>query len=128
MTKDSIQSISALLDGQMTDAKFNEEMERSRFLRECKKKGFEESKRLGLISKPVVERKRTYVRFRGTTKENAIKSVDEINELRASGMQAGEACLKVGVPYQTYADWASKLEMKFNGGRADYRKNQGLIK
>ena len=128
MTKDSIQSISALLDGQMTDAKFNEEMERSRFLRECKKKGFEESKRLGLISKPVVERKRTYVRFRGTTKENAIKSVDEINNLRASGMQAGEACLKVGVPYQTYADWASKLEMKFNGGRADYRKNQGLIK
>ena len=128
MTKDSIQSISALLDGQMTDAKFNEEMERSRFLRECKKKGFEESKRLGLISKPVVERKRTYVRFRGTTKENAIKSVDEINELRASGMQAGEACLKVGVPYQTYADWASKLEMKFNGGRADYRKNQGLVK
>ena len=128
MTKDSIQSISALLDGQMTDAKFNEEMERSRFLRECKKKGFEESKRLGLISKPVVERKRTYVRFRGTTKENAIKSVDEINELRASGMQAGEACLKVGVPYQTYADWASKLEMKFDGGRADYRKNQGLIK
>ena len=128
MTKDSIQSISALLDGQMTDAKFNEEMERSRFLRECKKKGFEESKRLGLISKPVVERKRTYVRFRGTTKENAIKSVDEINNLRASGMQAGEACLKVGVPYQTYADWASKLEMKFNGGRADYRKNQGLVK
>ena len=128
MTKDSIQSISALLDGQMTDAKFNEEMERSRFLRECKKKGFEESKRLGLISKPVVERKRTYIRFRGTTKENAIKSVDEINNLRASGMQAGEACLKVGVPYQTYADWASKLEMKFNGGRADYRKNQGLVK
>lgn len=128
MTKDSIQSISDLIDGQMTDAKFNEEMERSRFLRECKKKGFEESKRLGLISKPVVERERTYIRFRGTTKENAIKSVDEINGLRASGMQAGEACLKVGVPYQTYADWASKLEMKFNGGRADYRKNQGLVK
>ena len=128
MTQDSIQSINALLDGQMTDKQFEAELDNARFLRECKKKGFEESKRLGLISKPVVERKRTYVRFRGTTKENAIKSVDEINKLRASGMQAGEACLKVGVPYQTYADWASKLEMKFNGGRADYRKNQGLIK
>ena len=126
MTKDSIDSIGALLDGQLSDKEFEAELDRSRFLIECKKKGFEESTRLGLISKPVKQERRQYVKFRSTTKEKAIQSVHQIKQLRSTGMQAKEACFEVGVSYQTYSDWACKLELKFEGGRADYRKKQGI--
>jgi hypothetical protein len=124
MTKESIDSINALLDSQMSDAEFNKEIERARFLRECKTKGFEESKRAGLIAPA---EKKHQPRGPAPLKRRAemVEKVTRINELRAKGMQAKEAAILFDISYQIYHDWAFKLGMMYNGPHA---KRNGLKK
>jgi hypothetical protein len=124
MTKDSIESINALLDGQMTDAEFNEEIERSRFLRECKTKGFEECKRLGLIA-PAEKKHLPRGPAPLKRKIEMTEKVKKINEMRWQGIQAKEAAFAVGISYQQYHDWAFKLDMMYNGPHA---KRHGIKK
>mgnify|MGYP003646033473 CR=1 FL=1 len=110
----AIKEILDLVDGSITDAEFEAELERTRFLMECKKNRFNDLQKQGLISFPVkVPRKRNYVPFKGRSADEAMKKVIRIHELRHAGAQAKEACAEVGVPYQTYHDWTCKLDMKF---------------
>lgn len=109
-----------LIDSQITDREFEENLSRIRFLKKCKKLGFPDLKKKGLIKFPTEKPKRPYKMLVGEHRERCLKKVLEVNALRKSGMRAMDACEKAGVHYQTYADWAYRLEMKLPRG---YNKN-----
>lgn len=116
MTKESIDSINALLDSKMTDAEFEEHLSRTRFLNKCKKLGFPGLKKSGLIQFTTEKPKRPYKMLKGEHRERCLKKVLEVNALREQGMRAMDACAKAGVHYQTYADWAYRLDMRLPRG------------
>jgi hypothetical protein len=111
-----------LLDSQISDKEFLEEVRRSRFLRECKERGFPNLRKSGLIAERKEKVTRRYTNMVGDHKVQCEKKVLAINELRYGGMMAKDACKKIGVAYQTYADWAYRLGMQLP--KNYYKANQ----
>jgi len=114
---ESIHAALDLLDSKITDAQFDKEIKNSKFLRDCKSKGFNECIKDGLIKFPENAHKRKGTRKynfnRGRTREDAIQKVTQINILRSKGMLVCDACKQLGVVYQTYYDWAVVLDLQY---------------
>lgn len=114
---ESIQAALDLLDSKINDAQFDKEIKNSKFLRDCKTKGFNQSIKDGLIQFPknAHERKgtRKYNFNRGRTREDAKQKVEQVNKLRSEGMLVCDACKQIGVVYQTYYDWAVALDLQY---------------
>lgn len=76
MLRQTMERIDKLLDGQTSDSEFNRQLENSRFLRECKAKGFKGLEDQGLIAQRHERGKRKPFRER---KELACQAADLVN-------------------------------------------------
>ncbi len=114
---ESIHAALDLLDSKISDSQFDKEIKNSKFLRDCKTKGFNQCIKDGLIKFPknAQERRgtRKYNFNRGRTRKDAIQKVNQINKLRSEGMLVCDACKQVGVVYQTYYDWTVVLDLPY---------------
>jgi hypothetical protein len=107
---DSIKSALDLLDSTLTDKEFLRSVKSTKLLSDCKKKGFPDAIKSGLIEFPKKSAQpRVYKQLKGEDREKALKTVLEINKLRTDGYKIQEACAKFGINYQRYYDWAKVL-------------------
>ena len=103
-----------MIDNQISTADFLAEVRRSRFLRECKEKGFNRLIAAGLIG--IAPKKRQpHGPPSAERKKEMADAVKRVNELRAKGMRVKEAILEVGIPVHIYTKWTQKLDMRFEG-------------
>jgi transposase-like protein len=111
---DSIKSILDLIDAQMTDAEFQRSVSNTKLLSDCKKKGFPEATKSGLIKFPEKSAQpRIYRHLKGKEREEALRIVTEINKLRNEGANIQEACRGFGINYQKYYDWCKALDVDY---------------
>ena len=101
-----------MIDNQISTADFMAEVRRSRFLRECKEKGFNRLVKAGLIGMAPKNRQPHGPPSDERKKEMTAK-IKRVNELRSQGMRVNEAILEVGIPIHIYSTWSRKLDMRF---------------
>ncbi len=114
---ESIQSALDLLDSKISSAQFDKEIKNSKFLKDCKTKGFNQCIKDGLIQFPknAQERKgtRKYNFNRGRTRDEVVQKINKIHKLRETGMLVKDACKQADVVYQTYYDWCIALDLPY---------------
>ena len=126
----SIKETLDLIDGSITDNEFEKELERMRFLRECRMSKFAGLYAAGLISKPAVGRKQPRKQI-GRPKitdpaqkeryDAAEVKLRRINKLRIDGWALVDAVETEGWRSHDYQNWAERLGMPYNGPAAKPR-------
>jgi len=103
----SITSTLDLLEAHHNDKDFDEMISRNKFLRECKAKGFDRMKRLGLISNDNTTRRG--IRF---TDEQKKEFANRAYQLRNEGLTYKEIQTELnGLTEKSIRDWIKKYDV-----------------
>jgi hypothetical protein len=103
----SITSTLDLLEAHHNDKDFDEMISRNKFLRECKAKGFDRMKRLGLISNDTTTRRG--IRF---TDEQKKEFASRAYQLRNEGLTYKEIQAELGgISEKSIREWMKKYDV-----------------
>jgi hypothetical protein len=92
MLRQTMERIDRLLDGQTSDSEFNRQLENSRFLRECKAKGFKRLEGAGLVQQCYkTSQKRAYERREELARKTAHLVNDKLLSIHTIAKRLGAA-------------------------------------